>query len=253
MSVDRKLLLDHLNALLKPADFADYCPNGLQVEGNNRISKIICGVTASQFLIDQAVAQKADTLLVHHGFFWKGEDPRVVGMKYRRLRALIENGINLIAYHLPLDAHPQYGNNAQLADLLGIVVTGSLDPESTGSVGNVGRLPQPLKVDDFCSHVSRLLGREPLLIEAGSHLIETIGWCTGAAQNYIEQAASLNVDAYLSGEISEPTVHAARELGVHYIAAGHHATERYGVCSLGEYLAQTFDISCTFIDEENPV
>ncbi|MFT5692408.1 MAG: dinuclear metal center YbgI/SA1388 family protein [Oceanicoccus sp.] len=253
MPIDRNILLDSLNDLLKPEEFDDYCPNGLQVEGTNQISTVVCGVTASQWLIDRAVALNADAILVHHGFFWKGENQRVIGMKYRRLQGLIKNNINLIAYHLPLDAHPEYGNNVQLATLLGVEVTGSLNPGDPRSVGNVGRLRQPKTAKDFCAHVSGILGREPLLISGGDHLIDTIGWCTGSAHGYIEQASNLGLDAYLSGEISEPTVHSARELGVHYIAAGHHATERYGVRSLGEYLANKFGITCTFVDEENPV
>lgn len=253
MPIDRKILLDSLNDLLEPGEFDDYCPNGLQVEGKSEVSTVICGVTASQWLIDRAIALKADAVLVHHGFFWKGEDQRIIGMKYRRLQSLIKNNINLIAYHLPLDAHSEYGNNVQLAKLLGVEVTGSLDPENPRSVGSVGRLLQPKTAKEFCMVVAEVLDREPLLISGGDHMIDTIGWCTGAAQGYIERASSLGLDAYLSGEISEPTVHTAREMGIHYIAAGHHATERYGVRALGDYLAKKFDITCTFIDEENPV
>ena len=253
MPIDRKILLDSLNRLLKPEKFDDYCPNGLQVEGADQIGTVVCGVTASQWLIEQAIALDADAILVHHGFFWKGEDQRVIGMKYRRLQGLIKNNINLIAYHLPLDAHAEYGNNVQLAKLLGVEVTGSLDPENPRSVGNVGKLLQPKTATEFCLHVGEVLGREPLLISGGDHVIDTIGWCTGAAPGYIDRASNLGLDAYLSGEISEPTVHSARELGVHFIAAGHHATERYGVRAVGDYLARKFGITCTFIDEENPV
>ncbi len=252
MPVDRRTLLAAANELLKPEMFSDYCPNGLQVEGVESISKLVAGVTACQALIDRAVEEGADALLVHHGFFWKGEDPSVAGMKYRRLKTLIESGVNLIAYHLPLDAHPTLGNNALLADRLNIEITGSLEPGNLHSIGNVGRLRAPLSAERFGQVVASALGREPLVIQGGNHLIHTIGWCTGSAQGYIERAATCGVDAYLSGEISEPTVHSARELGVHYIAAGHHATERYGVQGVGEYLANQFSLDYTFIDVDNP-
>ncbi|MEH6910932.1 MAG: Nif3-like dinuclear metal center hexameric protein [Oceanicoccus sp.] len=253
MPVDRNTLLTTANELLKPEMFSDYCPNGLQVEGVELISKLVAGVTASQALIDRAVEEGADALLVHHGFFWKGEDLPVVGMKYRRLKKLIENGVNLIAYHLPLDAHPVLGNNVLLADKLNITITGGLEPGNAYSVGNVGRLNTPLSAERFGREVASILGREPLVIEGGDHIISTIAWCTGSAQGYIDRAALWGADAYLSGEISEPTVHSARELGVHYIAAGHHATERYGVQGVGEYLANQFGLDYTFIDIDNPV
>lgn len=253
MAVSIDALLSLANAVMKPEEFSDYCPNGLQVSGSEHVDKIVAGVTASQALIERAIDEQADVLLVHHGFFWKGEDPRIVGLKFKRIKRLIEHNINLIAYHLPLDAHPELGNNAQLAKLLGIEVSGGLESGNPRSVGNIGRLAEPLAAQAFCERVSQVLQREPLLIEAGSHLIETIGWCTGAAQGYIENAAELGMDAYLSGEISEPTTHSAREHGLHYIAAGHHATERYGVKALGEYLAGQLDIHCQFIDVDNPV
>jgi dinuclear metal center YbgI/SA1388 family protein len=190
---------------------------------------------------------------VHHGYFWKGEDARLVGMKYQRIKSLMDNGISLLAYHLPLDAHPELGNNAQLAKLLTINVEGGLQPGQLRPIGNVGRLASAMSAQGFSDHVAAVLNREPLLIGDGNKMIETIAWCTGAAQSYIEQAAASGVDLYLSGEISEPTVHAARELGIHYMAAGHHATERYGVMALGEYLADTFKIDCHFVDIDNPV
>lgn len=253
MAVSIDALLSLANALMQPENFSDYCPNGLQVGGVAQVNKIVTGVTASQALIERAIDEKADVLLVHHGFFWNGEDPRIVGLKFKRIKRLIEHGINLVVYHLPLDAHPELGNNAQLAKLLGIEVTGGLEVGNPHSVGNVGRLAEPVEAQVFCAKVSQVLQREPLLVAAGSHPIETIGWCTGAAQGYIEEAANLGVDAYLSGEISEPTTHSAREHGVHYIAAGHHATERYGVKALGECLAEQLDINCQFIDIDNPV
>lgn len=252
LSVAIETLLGSVNELLDPHAFSDYCPNGLQVSGVGAVSRLITGVTASQALIDRAIECRADAILVHHGFFWKGESPCITGIKYRRIKALIEHGIHLLAYHLPLDAHPLYGNNARLAQLLNIEVTGGLQPAEARPIGNIGRLAEPLSATVFCQKVSAVLGREPLLVSAGDHLITTIGWCTGAAQGYIDQAAALGVDAYLSGEISEPTVHSARELGVHYIAAGHHATERYGVQAIGEYLAGKFELDHQFVDIDSP-
>ena len=240
------------DSLLNPSAFNDYCPNGLQLAGKSSVEKIVCGVTASQALIDRAIEAKADLLLVHHGYFWKGEDPCITGIKYRRIKALMEHGISLLAYHLPLDAHPELGNNVQLAKLLGIEVAGGLDPADPYSVGNIGYLPDAISAEDFCQSIAAALGRKPLLVKAGDHTVKSVAWCTGAAQGYIEQAAALGVDAYLSGEISEPTVHSARELGVHYIAAGHHATERYGVQALGQRLATELGIGCEFIDIDNP-
>lgn len=253
MSIERTKLLAYINEMLEPSAYSDYCPNGLQVEGSKTISKLITGVTASQALIDRAVEESADAILVHHGFFWKGEDPTVTGIKYQRLKTLIENGINLLAYHLPLDAHPQLGNNAQLASLLDISIDGGLQPGEARPVGNIGRLQRPMPAAEFAKIIGRVLDREPLLIEGGEHQITTLAWCTGAAQGYIEQAADLGVDAYISGEVSEPTVHIARERGVHYIAAGHHATERYGVQAVGEHLADKFGLEYQFIDIDNPV
>ncbi len=253
MSVAREELLAACNELLNPEAFNDYCPNGLQVQGRSEIRLLVTGVTASQALIERAIALGADGILVHHGYFWKGEDPAVTGMKYQRIKALIEHGINLFAYHLPLDAHPELGNNAQLARRLGINVTGGMESANPRSVGNVGILAEPIAAKAFCQLVATALGREPLLISAGNRPIQSIAWCTGAAQNYIDKAAALGVDAYLSGEISEPTVHTARELGVHYIAAGHHATERYGVQAVGGFLANRLGFDHQFVDIDNPV
>ncbi|MBM7424757.1 Nif3-like dinuclear metal center hexameric protein [Spongiibacter marinus] len=245
-------LVAEANAIMEPEAFADYCPNGLQVEGRAEVRRIVSGVTASQAMIDAAVNAGADVLLVHHGFFWRGEDLCVKGMKRRRLQRLLESGISLVAYHLPLDAHPVLGNNAQLAKELGFVVESGLDG-SARPVGNVGRLSEPMTARDFAAKVASVLGREPLLEEVGEHPIHRIAWCTGAAQSYIDRAAELGVDAYLSGEVSEPTIHSAREQGLHYIAAGHHATERYGVRALGAKLAETLGIEHQFIDVDNPV
>lgn len=253
MSIQLKALVAAISAELEPEQFQDYCPNGLQVQGSDEVKTIISGVTASQALIDKAVELNADVLLVHHGYFWKGEDPCVVGMKYRRLKTLLDNNISLLAYHLPLDAHPVLGNNAQLAQLLGINTQGGLRPEEVRPIGNVGSLQTPMTAADFSALVAVRLGREPLLIGDPGRNIESVAWCTGAAQGYIEQAADMGVDLYLSGEISEPTVHVARELGVAYLAAGHHATERYGVQALGGAMAQRFGLSHQFVDIDNPV
>lgn len=252
MSVSLEKLVSAADSLLNPAAFNDYCPNGLQVAGRESVARIVCGVTASQALIERAIDERADVLLVHHGFFWKGEDPCITGIKYRRIRALIDHGISLLAYHLPLDAHPQLGNNARLASLLGIEVVDGLEAGNPQSVGNIGKLAEPMATAQFCQRVAEQLGREPLLVAAGDHPISTIAWCTGAAQGYIERAALRGVDAYLSGEISEPTVHSARELGVHYIAAGHHATERYGVQALAARLAEDLGLDWQFIDIDSP-
>ena len=253
MSVTIDQFVALADSLMNPAAFSDYCPNGLQVRGRSTVQKLVCGVTANQALIDAAAAAGADVLLVHHGFFWKGEDPCLTGIKYRRIKRLIDHDINLVAYHLPLDAHPELGNNARLAALLGIEVGGGLEPGNPLSVGNTGRLSAPMAAGEFCARVATVLDREPLLVAAGDRPIETVAWCTGAAQGYIDRAAVLGVDAYLSGEISEPTVHSARELGVHYIAAGHHATERYGVQALGQHLASELGLAYEFIDINSPV
>ena len=243
----------YLNKLLAVSRFKDYAPNGLQVEGRSEIKHIVTGVTANQTLLDKAVALQADAILVHHGYFWKNEAAVIRGMKKRRLATLLVHDLNLFAFHLPLDAHAELGNNAQLASLLGIQMEGVMDEKELQGVGNIGCLPEPMSLADFGQQVTRALGREVQLIAGGEHSIKHIAWCSGGAQQYIEKAFELGADAYLSGEISEPTVHFARENGIHYIAAGHHATERYGVQALGKHLAEQFDLEHTFIDINNPV
>lgn len=238
--------------LLKVSAFNDYCPNGLQVEGRADIKRIVTGVTACEALIDQAIAQQADALIVHHGFFWKGEDPCLSGMKGRRIKKLMQADISLLAYHLPLDAHPTLGNNAQLAQRLGWKTTAGLD-SSEYPVGLVGELEGPLSLEALSQQLHEALDREPLFIGDAGQIIERLAWCTGAAQSYIDKAVAAGVDCFISGEISEPTVHVAREMGVAYIAAGHHATERYGVKALGEHLAQQFAVDVSFVDIDNPV
>jgi len=244
-------LAGHCDDLLEVDRFRDYCPNGLQVEGKEQVETIVSGVTACQDLIDSAIAQEADAILVHHGYFWKGEDARIVGMKRRRLHALLDAGISLLAYHLPLDAHPVLGNNAQLAQRLGMGIEGQFGPEQP-AIGLYGSLSQPTPVNDFLSTVRQQLGREPMHIPGDVKRIQRIAWCTGGAQSYIGHAVELGVDLFLSGEISEQTTHIARETGTHYVAAGHHATERYGVQALGEHIGAHFGINHIYIDIDNP-
>jgi len=251
--ISRTECLSYLETLLEPNRFKDYCPNGLQVEGTNEIRLIVSGVTASQALLDEAVALGADTVLVHHGYFWPGEEPRVIGIKQRRLKQLLNNNINLIAYHLPLDAHSTLGNNAQLAQLLDLEIEGRISATGDPALALYGCFSTAKTVTDFPEQLQRVLGRVPVVIQAHDRPMTTIGWCSGAAQGYIEQAAELGLDAFMSGEVSEQTVHLARELGINYFAAGHHATERYGVKALGEHLADHFDIAHQFVDIDNPV
>ncbi|WP_336366316.1 Nif3-like dinuclear metal center hexameric protein [Marinobacter sp. C2H3] len=241
-------ILGTLDSWLQPGNFQDYCPNGLQVEGKAAVSTLVTGVTASQALIDAAIEAGADMILVHHGYFWKGEDARIQGMKRARLKRLLDNDINLVAYHLPLDDHPEYGNNRRLADVLGLV-----RPRPLNGLVWEGELPEPLSPEQFGLAIARALHREPLHVGGGPQQIRRVGWCTGAAQGYIQTALEAGLDAYISGEISESTTHTARECGIHYYAAGHHATERYGVQALGDALARQFGLRHTFIDCDNPV
>ena len=242
----------YLNKLLNVGKFRDYAPNGLQVEGKSEIRRIVTGVTACQALLDAAVAHQADAVLVHHGYFWKGESPVVKGMKRQRLATLLQHDINLFGYHLPLDAHPTLGNNAQLGALLGIQNSVVMDERELQGVGNWGEFPEALSLQAFTTRVANALGREPLMIAGGDHPIQRIAWCSGGAQGYIQQAFELGADVYLSGEISEQTVHFARENGIHYCAAGHHATERYGILALGNHLAEQFGLEHIFVDINNP-
>ena len=246
-------LVQYCDELLDSASFRDYCPNGLQVEGRPEVRRLVAGVTASQALVDAAVSEGADALLVHHGYFWKGDTPTITGIRQRRIKTLLDAGINLLAYHLPLDAHPEFGNNACLGQLLGIVAEGRFGPPGGPEIGLFGELEQPLPATAFVHHVAQALQREPQLIEGHDRPVQRVGWCTGAAQGYIEAAAAQGLDAYISGEISEQTVHQARELGIDYLAAGHHATERYGAEALGQHLAETFELEYRFIDIPNPV
>lgn len=242
----RDAIVDFCEQRLDAAAFEDYCPNGLQVEGRPAVNRLVSGVTASQALVDAAIAAEADMLLVHHGYFWRGEPPTVVGMKARRLRALLENEISLLAYHLPLDAHPELGNNRQLGLQLGF-------PQGTPLSGLVwGAAIEPaLEVGQLAARLSQVLGRRPIVV-GPERPLRKIGWCTGAAQGMIEQAAAQGCDAFISGEISEQTLHQANELGLCYFGAGHHATERYGVQALGQEIADRFGVGHVFINLDNP-
>lgn len=250
--VDLYELEQYTNELLDIKRFRDYAPNGLQVEGKSVIKTLVTGVTASQRLLDAAVEAGADAVLVHHGYFWKNENPVIRGMKKQRIMTLLKHDISLFGYHLPLDAHPELGNNARLGHLLGICASEVMDERELQGVGNIGLLEQPVSLLEFGQRVAQVLQREPVLVAGGEHLVQRIAWCTGGAQGYIDKASELGADAYLSGEISENTTHSARENGLHYIAAGHHATERYGAQALGEHLAQQFDLEHRNIDVDNP-
>jgi dinuclear metal center YbgI/SA1388 family protein len=240
----------YLNQLLDVAHIHDYCPNGLQVEGRSEVRKLISGVTASFDFLQAAVAAGADAVLVHHGYFWRGENQCLTGMKRRRIALLMEHDVSLLAYHLPLDAHLELGNNTQLGRRLGFIETGRFGEQC---IAVQGTLPQSMTLKDLRMNIEHLLSRKPLVIGDEAKAVQRIAWCTGAAQDYFDEAIRLGVDAFVTGEISEQTVHAARESGVAFIAAGHHATERYGVQALGEHVAQKFGIAHQFIDVDNPV
>ena len=246
----RDELANYLDALLEPAKFRDYCPNGLQVEGRDEVSRIVAGVTASQALLDLAVARGADAVLVHHGYFWKGEDARVTGIRRNRLRTLLANDINLFAYHLPLDAHPQLGNNAQLALRMGWLPEGRFGDQDIAWLGNTGEMTS---AESLSRQLAAVLRREPLLIGDPARPVQHIAWCSGGAQSYFDQAIALGVDAFISGEISEQTVHLARESGVVYLACGHHATERYGAAAVARHLREFCGLDSEFLDLDNPV
>lgn len=246
-------LVTYCNNLLNCGAYQDYSPNGLQIEGRKQVQRVVSGVTASQALIEAAAAAGADMLLVHHGYFWRGEAATITGMKQRRIRTLLEHDINLVAYHLPLDAHARYGNNVQLAELLGWRIEGGLEPNNPHSIGLHGELEEALSGEELAGQLEARLERKPLFIAGHDRPVKRIAWCTGGAQGYFEKAVALGVDAFITGEVSEQTYHIARECGVHFYAAGHHATERYGVKALGEHLAEHFAIEHRFIDIDNPV
>lgn len=245
-----KELERYIGQLLEISNFRDYCPNGVQVEGRPDVARIVSGVSASMDVLQAASAAGADAVLVHHGYFWKNEGPQITGIKRARIAHLIEHGISLLAYHLPLDAHPVLGNNAQLAQLLGFQIEERFGEQN---VAALGRLVQPMSLQRLSGVVEEKLQRQPLVVGEDSTMIRRIAWCSGAAQDYLAAAIEMGVDAFLTGEASEHSVHLARESGVAFISAGHHATERYGVQALGAHLAQQFGLKHQFIEIENPV
>lgn len=239
----------HLSQLLDVARFKDYGPNGLQVEGRDEIRHIVCGVTASLALIDAAIDMRADAILVHHGLFWRGHDGRVTGWMKQRLARLLRNDISLFAYHLPLDAHPELGNNAQLGKLLGWRTEGRFGEQELGYVGDLGATDS---LDALVAAVGAKLGRGVTAVPGDGRPLRKVAWCTGGAQGYFEAAIAAGADVFVTGEISEPQAHYARESGVAFVAAGHHATERYGVQALAADLAAKFGLTQQFIDIDNP-
>lgn len=253
MPVSRHDLERYCTEFLNVDDFKDYAPNGLQVEGKKDIKRIVTGVTACNELIEKAISLKADALLVHHGYFWKGESQVITGMKAQRIKNLLTNDINLFGYHLPLDYHKNLGNNVKLAEMLEIDISGEVFTDSQPNLALAGSLKEPQSLEEFSNFVENKLARKPLFIQGSDKPVKQVVWCTGAAQDFIEDAAKTGADTYISGEVSERTTHIARELGIHYFACGHHATERYGIQALGEHLASEFGLEHKFVDVENPV
>ena len=249
-------LLQAFNTLLQPERFKDYGPNGLQVEGKPKVKKIVSGVTASRALIEAAIEAQADAIFVHHGLFWRGQDGRVVGWMKQRLALLLKHDINLFAYHLPLDAHPELGNNAQLGLMLGLKAfdgdEGRFGEQALGFIGKRKDGRTFAKAHSLANHVERVLKRPVALVDVADQEIRTISWCTGGAQNYFEAAIAAGADAFITGEISEPQAHYAREAGVAYLACGHHATERYGAPAVAAHVAGQLGLAHEFIDIDNP-
>jgi dinuclear metal center YbgI/SA1388 family protein len=243
-------LRDYIGSLLAVSRFRDYCPNGVQVEGRGKVGRIATGVTASQSVLEAAAAWGADAIIVHHGYFWRNEDASIVGIKRRRIAHLLQHDMSLLAYHLPLDAHPELGNNAQLAKRLGWREQGRFGEQD---IASYGALPDTQTLAQLAAQLSEKLQRIPQVIGDTNRSISRIAWCSGGGQGYFEQAIALGVDAFVTGEISEQNVHVAQETGVVFIAAGHHATERYGVQALGEHLAAQFGLEHRFFDQDNPV
>ena len=250
--MQRDELARYLDNSLEAARFRDYCPNGLQVEGRTDVRRVACGGTASQALLDAAVAQEADAILVHHGWFWKSEDGRVTGFRKRRMATLLAHDINLFAYHLPLDAHAELGNNAQLARRLGWEVTGRFGEQDIGFLGSTGSGGATI-AGELAEKLAASLGRAPQLVGDATRPLNRIAWCSGGAQGYFEQAIAAGADCYISGEISEQTFHLANETGIPFIAAGHHASERYGVQAVGTHLQEKFGLECIYVEVDNPV
>ncbi|WP_418319117.1 Nif3-like dinuclear metal center hexameric protein [Piscinibacter sakaiensis] len=247
--VHRSELENYLNVLLDVGRFRDYGPNGLQVEGKPEVSTIVSGVTASLALIDAAIDAGADALLVHHGLFWRGQDGRVVGWMKKRLARLLAHDINLYAYHLPLDAHAELGNNAQLGERIGLRADARFGEQDLGFIGDAAALGDPATL---ASVIGTRLQRAPLLVPGDGRPLRRIGWCTGGAQSYFEAAIAAGADAFVTGEISEPQAHLARETGVAFLACGHHATECFGAPAVAGHLAERFGLAHRFIELPNP-
>jgi dinuclear metal center YbgI/SA1388 family protein len=242
-------IASYLSALLQTSSFKDYGPNGLQVEGRAEVQRLVSGVTASRALIDAAIDARADAVLVHHGLFWRGHQGPVTGWLKQRLSPLLAHDINLLAYHLPLDAHPEFGNNAQFGQRLGWLADARFGEQDLGFIGS---LLQPITLSALARQIELTLGRVPTVVPGDGRALRRIAWCTGGAQSYFESAIAAGADAFVTGEISEPQAHIARETGVTFVACGHHASERFGAPALGEHLAQRFGIEHRFIDVDNP-
>ncbi len=240
---------EYLSARLQTASFKDYGPNGLQIEGRDEVRKLVTGVTASRALIDAAIDAQADAVLVHHGLFWRGYEGRITGWLKQRIARLLAHDISLYAYHLPLDAHAEFGNNAQLGARLGIATDARFGEQSLGFIGT---LPVPSSMADLVGRFERLTGRSTTSINGDGRTMVRVAWCTGGAQSYFEAAIAAGADVFITGEISEPQAHLARETGTAFIAVGHHASERYGVQALGAHLATVFGIKHSHIDIDNP-
>ncbi len=249
---DRLQLARTLDALLVPEKFRDYGPNGLQVEGRGEVRKIVSGVTASLALIAAAVEADADAIFVHHGLFWRGQDGRVTGWMKQRLALLLAHDVNLFAYHLPLDAHPELGNNAQLAIRLGLTATARFGDQELGFLGTRTDGRSFENAGALGKHIESVLKRPVTAVDATGKTINRLAWCTGGAQSYFEAAIAAGADAFITGEISEPQAHYARECGVAYLACGHHATERYGAPAVASHVAWQLSLAHEFIDIDNP-
>ncbi|HSM98242.1 MAG TPA: Nif3-like dinuclear metal center hexameric protein [Gallionella sp.] len=243
-------LRDYNASLLQTNLFKDYCPNGVQVEGRAEVRRIATAVTASQYVLDEAIAWGADAILVHHGYFWRNEEATIVGIKKKRIAQLLRNDVSLLAYHLPLDAHAELGNNAQLGKLLGLIEQGRFGDQN---IAWLGTLAQPRTLAQFARQVADDLQRTPQVIGDGDRSIQKVAWCSGGAQGYFEAAIAQGADAYITGEVSEQNFHLANETGVAFIAAGHHATERFGIQALGGHLATQFGLEHRFFDQANPI
>lgn len=243
-------LIASLNDLLHPEKFHDYAPNGLQVEGRPEVRRIVTGVSANLDLIRAAREQGADAILVHHGWFWKREDPRIIGVRRRRIGEILDGDMSLIAYHLPLDDNAQLGNNVLLGNALGFIPDGRFGEDN---LGWIGQTEEAMVASSLARRVERILGRKPLLVGPDDKFVSRVAWCTGAAQDMLEDAAAAGADCFLSGEISERTTAIAAELGIPYLSCGHHATETFGIKALGEWVAKTHGLEVTFVDVPNPV